>query len=352
MNTQHARARGGAAEPADAGRRAASGSSSPARAIWRAAGSARAGWPSRTRSSPPPTGSCSRRRDRSLRGRRVVVTAGPDLRGHRSGAVRRQPVERTHGFRACGGGARAAARTVDAGGGTDRDRAARRSTTIVRVRSAAEMHARRHARRRTGRRHHHGRRRRRLCAGARGGREDRQEPMRRDADAASARATSSRTSGAPPRDRLGAPVLVGLRRRNRATCSRRRAPNARGRTSISSWRTTSRSPTAASIRRPSRDHHRRRRRADAVPLQSKDARSPPPSSIASSSSCAAAPRRRSRLSRCRRDAISRPIWILRRTRRRRRPPDRIGGGRGRAGRPGRRRAHSPSNRTRRSVPLP
>ena len=85
MNTQHAGARGGAAEPADAARRAACGSSSPARAIWPAAGSARAGWPSRTRSSRRPcacssAGRAAGRRPRCRFGAarpQVLVTAGP-----------------------------------------------------------------------------------------------------------------------------------------------------------------------------------------------------------------------------------------------------------------------------------
>ena len=38
----------------------------------------------------------------------VLVTAGPDLRRHRSGALRRQPIERADGF--CAGGRGAAAR--------------------------------------------------------------------------------------------------------------------------------------------------------------------------------------------------------------------------------------------------
>ena len=79
--------------------RAACGSSSRARAIWRAAGSGRAGWPSRRRSS--------RRRCAMRRAARLVAARPPcarhrgaDLRRHRSGALRRQPVERPHGLRA------------------------------------------------------------------------------------------------------------------------------------------------------------------------------------------------------------------------------------------------------------
>ena len=49
-------------------------------------------------------------RESALRGRRVLVTAGPDLRGHRPGPLRRQPFERTHGVRAGRGGATARSR--------------------------------------------------------------------------------------------------------------------------------------------------------------------------------------------------------------------------------------------------
>ncbi len=63
----------------------ASASSSRARGTWRAAGSAKDGWPSPTRSAPRPTSML--RPSTSLAGRRVIVTAGPDLRGHRSGSL-------------------------------------------------------------------------------------------------------------------------------------------------------------------------------------------------------------------------------------------------------------------------
>ena len=76
MNTQHAGARGGAAEPARRWRRAASASSSRARAIWPAAGSARAGWPSRPRSSPRPSRDARRRVD-------VARCAAAQRAGHR-----------------------------------------------------------------------------------------------------------------------------------------------------------------------------------------------------------------------------------------------------------------------------
>ena len=72
---QHAGAPGGAAEPAHASRRAASGSSNRAPAIWPAAGSARAASPSPRTSWRPPTGSCAV--SATLEGRRVLVTAGP-----------------------------------------------------------------------------------------------------------------------------------------------------------------------------------------------------------------------------------------------------------------------------------
>ena len=73
---EHAGARGGTARICRRWRRAACGSSSRARGIWRAAGSAKGAWPSRPISSPRPCGSC-RRSSRSLRGRHVLVTAGP-----------------------------------------------------------------------------------------------------------------------------------------------------------------------------------------------------------------------------------------------------------------------------------
>ena len=69
------RARGGPARTSTRSPRAACGSSSRARAIWRAAGLARGGWPSRTRSSPRRRRSCGR--EGPLRGQRVLVTAGP-----------------------------------------------------------------------------------------------------------------------------------------------------------------------------------------------------------------------------------------------------------------------------------
>ena len=49
-----------------------------------------------------------------LRGQRVLVTAGPDLRGRRSGPLHRQPIERPHGLRDCRG-SRAARRRGHAG---------------------------------------------------------------------------------------------------------------------------------------------------------------------------------------------------------------------------------------------
>ena len=76
MNTQHVRAPGRRAKPGDAGGRAACISSIPAPAIWRAVGSAKAGWPSRKMSSPRSSVCCDLA-DRRLAGRRVLVTAGP-----------------------------------------------------------------------------------------------------------------------------------------------------------------------------------------------------------------------------------------------------------------------------------
>ena len=138
MNTQHVRARGGAAEPRRRWRRAACGSSSRARAIWRAAGSARAGWPSRRRSSPRPSAMLRPTRSAARPARAGHRRA--DLRRHRSGAVRRQPIERPHGLRARRGG-RAPRRRGDAGRRADARSSRRRSREVVRVRSAAEMHA-------------------------------------------------------------------------------------------------------------------------------------------------------------------------------------------------------------------
>ena len=61
---------------------------------------AKGGWPSRRTSCALPS-SCSRRRVRCA-ARRVIVTAGPDARGHRPGAVHRQSIEREDGV--CAGG--------------------------------------------------------------------------------------------------------------------------------------------------------------------------------------------------------------------------------------------------------
>ena len=72
---QHAGAPGRSAEPARRSPRAACSSSTPETGIWRAAGSARGGWRSPTRSSPRPR-PCWRAGGRSG-GKRVVVTAGP-----------------------------------------------------------------------------------------------------------------------------------------------------------------------------------------------------------------------------------------------------------------------------------
>ena len=115
---EHAGARGRAGEPARRCSGAACGSSSPARDIWRAAGWARAAWPSPTRSSRRPC-ACwlADRAGRGTAGAAGLGAARPqgaghrraDLRGHRPGALRRQPVERAHGVRARGGSRAAAA---------------------------------------------------------------------------------------------------------------------------------------------------------------------------------------------------------------------------------------------------
>ena len=89
------RARGGAARISTRWRRAACGSSSRARAIWRAAGSAKAASPSRTRSSrlPKPMLRPQRAAPRAAR----AGDRRADLRRRRSGALPRQPLERPHG---------------------------------------------------------------------------------------------------------------------------------------------------------------------------------------------------------------------------------------------------------------
>ena len=131
------RARGRAARISTRWRRAACGSSSRARAIWRAAGSARAGSPSRTRSSRPPKRCCVP--DGPLRGQRVLVTAGPTYEdvdpvryiGNRSSG--------RMGFAIAAEAARRGAEVTLVAGPTSVEPPAVRE--LVRVRSAAEMHA-------------------------------------------------------------------------------------------------------------------------------------------------------------------------------------------------------------------
>ena len=149
--------------------RAACGSSSRARAIWRAAGSARAGSPSPTRSSRRPRRSCGR--TGPLRGQRVLVTAGPTYEdvdpvryiGNRSSG--------RMGFAIAAEAARRGAEVTLVAGPTAIEAPPVRE--VVRVRSAAEMHqavlarADAHARRRHGgggrRLHAGGARARRRC---------------------------------------------------------------------------------------------------------------------------------------------------------------------------------------------
>ena len=112
-------------------------------------------------------GTCSdaRRRDRR-----------PDVRGHRSGPLHRQPVERPHGLRDRGRSRRAAARTSCSSPG--RRRSSRRpGADSMRVRSArgdARAIAGTRRRRRRGRCHHGGRGGRLHACGRRGRREDRE----------------------------------------------------------------------------------------------------------------------------------------------------------------------------------
>ncbi len=132
---QHAGARGGAGRTSRRCSGAASGSSSRARATWRAAGWARGGWPSPTTSSRRPSACwlarprrprppCRRPRRRTRFG--AARPQGPDhrradLRRHRPGALRRQPVERPHGVRARRG-SQPPRRRGDAGGRPDHGR--------------------------------------------------------------------------------------------------------------------------------------------------------------------------------------------------------------------------------------
>ena len=119
------------------------------RAIWRAAGSAKAGWPNRPTWWPRPSSCCVLRpRASRLAGTARARHRRSDLRRHRSGAIRRQSIERPHGLRAGGRGA-AARRRGDAGDGPDApDAAARR-------RGGAGAQRRRDARGRDGARRRH-----------------------------------------------------------------------------------------------------------------------------------------------------------------------------------------------------
>ncbi len=179
MNTQMFAHDAGAPEPGRRWRRAASASSSRARAIWPAAGSARAGWPSRTRSSPRPTRCCGR--DGPLRGATVLVTAGPTLRRHRPGALRRQSIERTHGICDCGAKPRDAVREVTLVAGPTSVDAACGATRGARARRRGDARGGHGAGGGRGRRRHGGGGRR-LHAGRR--RADRRSPKAGgDADA-------------------------------------------------------------------------------------------------------------------------------------------------------------------------
>ena len=133
---------------------------------------------------------------RAPRGR----VGGPDLRGHRSGSLRREPVERAHGIRA---GGRSGAR------GAERDARcrARRPRGAARRRDGARAARRRDARcdcapaLRGGRRHH-GRRRGGLHARARSAEDQRRIAQRADADA---HADARHPGGTRPAARRGSP---------------------------------------------------------------------------------------------------------------------------------------------------
>ena len=149
-----------------------------------------------------------------LRGQRVLVTAGPDLRGRRSGALHRQPIERPDGLRDCGRG-RAPRRRGDARRRADGDRAAggraRSCACAAPPRCTSAVHRRAPTRGRRG----HGGRGRRLHAGrarrAEGGEgrrhadaraeEDAGHPRRPRAAAAGDRATGRCSSASPPKPR-------------------------------------------------------------------------------------------------------------------------------------------------------
>ena len=70
---------------------------------------------------------------------RVLVTAGPTLRGYRSGALHRQSIERSHGIRGCGGSG-AARRAGDAHLRADQARRHLASTKSCTCEAPAEMH--------------------------------------------------------------------------------------------------------------------------------------------------------------------------------------------------------------------
>ena len=130
------------------------------------------GWPNPRRSWPRRSSCCRRRRSRRPARRRV---GRADLRGHRPGSLRREPIERAMGYALA---AEAAARGADVGssagpsGWTPRRRRGGPG-------AARRRDARRDARARGGRRRgHHGRRRRGLHAGGAGGPEDQKDAGR------------------------------------------------------------------------------------------------------------------------------------------------------------------------------
>ena len=192
MNTQHAGARGRAAEPPDAGgarravRRAGRGLSGLR--LGRQGPAGRAGG----RSSTAALRAARARRTSRCAGRRVLVTAGPTYEdidpvryvGNRSSG--------RMGF-ALAAEARRRGAQRDAGGRARRRSRRRPSSELVRVRSAAEMHEAVMRAAADADVVDHGRGRGRLHAGDAAAAEDRQERRPADADAASGRGTSWRT---------------------------------------------------------------------------------------------------------------------------------------------------------------
>ena len=171
----------------------------------------------------------------------------PDLRGHRSGALRRQPLERPHGLRS---GARGVA--AGRGGGarhrTDAPRSAawrRRRARPQRRRHASGGDGPRRGRRCRG----DGRRRRRLHAASGGGAEGRQAGRRLVAAAGPHHRHPRRPRRAAVAGRRARPCSSGSPPRP-TTCSPMPTPSAAARASTSSSPTTCRGPMPGSRSAP------------------------------------------------------------------------------------------------------